>query len=317
MTYKRVFDDWFFLTAHKTLKEKTFFSLCLLFIIFFGAIMAWSSATASLADQSTFVILLNLKPGQNIILDLDSSLYNETLRLMIECLRFSPLAQALTMAESFPLVHLSKAYSSITYIQDDDIITYKIATSRTSINKPRFRRMLVLDSSECLVNPDSISSTDLINMFYQISYIGDISLLSKFRVSNLALMWNGLFTLLFKSFSERVAHSDSASKVFNKLIYCLYHWINLEYGSILWTQLIQRTSSTTRNTAISYARFFVNRRHKSPSSLQGACDGWLCCCWNSNSLEVDIYDVWPNQVNLCWFDSRGNGSEGATRQCYS
>ena len=94
--------------------------------------------------------------------------------------------------------------------------------------------MLGFDSSEGLVDPDSISSTDLIDIFYQMGYIGDISLLFKFRKPNLSPMWNGLFTMLFKSFSERVAGSNSASKLFNTINYGLYHGINFHYGVILW-----------------------------------------------------------------------------------
>lgn len=137
------------------------------------------------------------------------------------------------MAEFIPLVHLSKTYSSAAYIQVDGLITFDVATNKTSISKACFCRMLGLDSSEGLVDPDLILSIDLINMFYQIGYIGDISLLLKFRKPNLSPMWNGLFILLFKSFSEQVTGLDSASKLFSTIIYDLYHGINLDYGSIL------------------------------------------------------------------------------------
>ncbi|CAI9263712.1 unnamed protein product [Lactuca saligna] len=150
--------------------------------------MAGSSETTSSADQSTSFIMLNLKPCQNHILDLDSSRYNEPLRPMVECLRYSPLAQALIMVESIPLVHLSKAYSSATYIKVDGVITFKVATNMTSINKAYLCRMLGIELSEVLVDPDSDSSIDLINMFYHMGYIGDISLLSNFRKPNLPPM---------------------------------------------------------------------------------------------------------------------------------
>ncbi|CAI9279860.1 unnamed protein product [Lactuca saligna] len=93
--------------------------------------------------------MLNIKLKQNLILDLESSRYNEDLGPMIECLRFSSLAQALTMAESVPLVHLSKAYLSANYSKYDGLIQFE----------------------------DS---------------------------------WNGLFTLLFKSFFKRVVGSEIA-----------------------------------------------------------------------------------------------------------
>ena len=60
----------------------------------------------------------------------------------------------------------------------------------------------------------------------------------------------------FKSFSERVAGSDNTSKLFYTLLYGLYYGINLDYGLILWSQLIQITVSISHNTEISCARFW-------------------------------------------------------------
>lgn len=139
------------------------------------------SKTTSFADQSASIIMLNVKPKQNIILDLDSSHYNETLRPMIKCLWFSPLVQAFTIAESVPLVHLSKAYLSANYSQSKGVIHFEVASHNTSISKSRFCRILGLASFEGLVDLKSISTSTLIDMFYQIGYIGDISLFSKFR----------------------------------------------------------------------------------------------------------------------------------------
>lgn len=68
-------------------------------------------------------------------------------------------------------------------------------------------------------------------------------------------MWNALFTPLFKGFSERVAGSEKASRFFYTFIYGLYHGVNLDFGSILWTHLIQSTFSSKRHTKISCARF--------------------------------------------------------------
>lgn len=160
------------------------------------------------------------------------------------------------MAELIPLFNPSKAYSSVTYIQADEIITFEVSTNRTSINKGQFCTMLGLDSFEGLVDWNSISSTDLVNMFYHMVYIVYISLLSKFRKPNLPPMWNELFTLLFKSFSKRVAGLDNASKLFCTIIYGLYHGTNMDYGSILWTQPIQSTASSSSNSRISCTRFW-------------------------------------------------------------
>ncbi|CAI9276274.1 unnamed protein product [Lactuca saligna] len=115
-----------------------------------------------------------------MIIDLDSSRY-KVLRPIIECLKFSQLAQALTMAEYVPLVHLSRAYSSSIYNKVDDVIHFEVASHNTSIKKSHFSKLVRLATLEVHVDPESISTSALIQMFYQMRYTMDISLLSKFR----------------------------------------------------------------------------------------------------------------------------------------
>lgn len=107
-------------------------------------------------------------------LDLDSSRYSDVLKVMIKCLSYSPLAQALIIFESVPLVHLSKAYSSSNYSQIECSIDFEIDSNITSISKARFSRMLGFSSAKGLVHPESFSSFEIINMFYQMGYITNI-----------------------------------------------------------------------------------------------------------------------------------------------
>ncbi|CAI9298805.1 unnamed protein product [Lactuca saligna] len=72
--------------------------------------MAGSSETPSVEDQTTLSGLLNINANQNLILDLDSAKYVVSLQPMVKYLRHSPLAPTLTIAEKFPLVHLSKMF---------------------------------------------------------------------------------------------------------------------------------------------------------------------------------------------------------------
>lgn len=130
----------------------------------------------------------------------------------------------------------------------DDVIHFEVASHKTSITKPHFTKLLGLTLPEVHVDPESIPTTTLIYMFYQIGYNGNISQLSKFKKSFLPPMWNGWLILLFKSFSEWVVGLDSERKLFYNLIYGLHHGANLDYGSILWTQIIQSTISMTRYT---------------------------------------------------------------------
>lgn len=162
--------------------------------------------------------MLSVKPNRNMIIDLDASLYDELIQPMIDGLKCSPLMKELTIEETIPLVHLSKAFSTAIYNKMDDVIKFEVANHKTSISKLQFCKILGLSTSEVNVDLESIPATSMIEMLYQMGYTSDISLLSKFRKSFLPLMWNGLFILLIKSLSERVYGSDSTSKMFYTLI---------------------------------------------------------------------------------------------------
>ncbi|CAI9268636.1 unnamed protein product [Lactuca saligna] len=176
--------------------------------------MASSSETPSVVDQTTSSGLLSMKANQNLILDLDPSKYEAFLQPLIEFLRHSPLAQALPMSENAPLAHLSKAFSTARYQESGSIITFKTAAQPTSITKARYSRLLGFPTSRDLIDPESVSSSAILEMFYQMSYLENLVILSKFKKPNLPPMWNRIFTLIFRSFPERVTGSNSSSKLF-------------------------------------------------------------------------------------------------------
>ncbi|KAL7585172.1 hypothetical protein Lser_V15G45229 [Lactuca serriola] len=108
-----------------------------------------------------------------------------------------------------------------------------------------------------MVNAETISNAAILEMFYQIGYKEALSAVSKFKKPNLPPTWNALFSILFKAFSRRVTGNDCASKLFMSLMYGLYTGKNVDYGSILWAQLMQSTHSVTRHSEISCARFLT------------------------------------------------------------
>ncbi|CAI9287503.1 unnamed protein product [Lactuca saligna] len=128
--YKRGFDGSISLTANTIFKASKQKPLKALYCSSSSSntSMEGSSEHISFADQSASIIMLAVKHGQNMILDLDPLRYNEFLRPIIEYLKFSPLSQALTMVES---VHLSKTYLSAIYNKADDIIHFEVASHKT------------------------------------------------------------------------------------------------------------------------------------------------------------------------------------------
>ncbi|CAI9271900.1 unnamed protein product [Lactuca saligna] len=121
----------------------------------------------------------------------------------------------------------------------EEVISFEVANHKISINKPNFCKLLGLVPSKVVIKPNSIPDTSLIEMFYQMGYTGDISLLLKFKKSFLPPIWNSLFTILFKSLSERVAGSNSASNMFYNLLFGLFNGVNLDFGFVIWAQLLQ------------------------------------------------------------------------------
>lgn len=75
-------------------------------------------------------------------------------------------------------------------------------------------------------------------MLYDMGYTNILMTVTKFKKSCLPPQWNGLLTLLYKGLAERVAGSDGESKGFLSILYDIYNGINLDYGSLLWAQLV-------------------------------------------------------------------------------
>ena len=70
-----------------------------------------------------------------MIIDLEPCKYEAYLLPMIECLKYSPPVNALTKMEDVLISLLSKAYSSASYIKEENKIIFDIHDHKTSITK--------------------------------------------------------------------------------------------------------------------------------------------------------------------------------------
>lgn len=96
---------------------------------------------------------------------------------------------------------------------------------------------------------------------YEMRYTNVLTTITKVKKSCLPSQWNGLLTLLIKGLAERSGGSDTTSKGFLTLLYGLYNGINLDYGSIIWSQVVHSLNTLTRHSKILVGVF--------GSSLQG------------------------------------------------
>ncbi|CAI9291050.1 unnamed protein product [Lactuca saligna] len=80
--------------------------------------------------------------------------------------------KALTMSKDVLIVHLSKAISTDLYNKTKDVISIEVSNHKTLIRKPNFSKLLVIIMPEVSVDPESIPATYLIEMFFQMGYMG-------------------------------------------------------------------------------------------------------------------------------------------------
>ncbi|KAL7590355.1 hypothetical protein Lser_V15G35622 [Lactuca serriola] len=193
--------------------------------------------------------ILPIRPQQCLVIDLNPLAYDSYMSPVIECLKYSQLAPALSRIETVPMVALSQVYATAYYDKAVDRVFFEVA--------PCFCTMLGFAADPSRVHLETIPVGMLYNMFYNMGYTEVLTSVARFKKSCLPPQWNGLFTVLFKGLSERSSGSDGASRLFLSIMYGVYNGINLDYGFVLWQQLIQSLSSSSRHSEVSLARFWI------------------------------------------------------------
>ena len=153
--------------------------------------------SSSVHEQTASSSLLTIKPNQNLIIDLNPFLYDPYMLQVVECLKYSPLMIAITQVESVLMSLLSQVYTTTSYDKSKERIFFEIFNHKTSVSRVRFCSMLSLASDDSLVNPDSISTTQLFTMFYDMGYTDFLTTVTKLR--NLAFHHSGMDCLPFFS----------------------------------------------------------------------------------------------------------------------
>ena len=226
-------------------------------------------ATSSSAhDQTATSSLLTIKPNQNMITERTPFLYDSYMLHVVECLKYSPLLLALTKVEAVPMPLLSQVYSSATYDKNKDRIYFTIHDKKSSISKAKFCLLLGLAVDSSIISPDFISTAQLFTMMYEMGYTDVLTTIAKVKKSCLPSQWNGLLTLLIKGLAERCGGSDTTSKGFLTILYGLYNGINLDYGLIIRSQVVQSLNTTTRHSEITCGRFWTLITKKAMDSLE-------------------------------------------------
>ena len=214
-------------------------------------------------EESSFMDTSAISPQtlaiahQNCYADLDHTKYPEPLHILIVFLRSSVLNTALTAHARVSTKALTKAYTTSKYNTSKNVVEFELETGvRTAISKTSFTRLLNLTTEAIPIDPDAISSSDMINTFNQMGHTPVLTKLSAFKKNKLPSVWSCLFTILFKCLAERQTGTDSASKQFLTLMHALFQDLPIDLAKILWTQFCESPTSASKDTEISMARFW-------------------------------------------------------------
>ncbi|KAI3510706.1 hypothetical protein L1887_17839 [Cichorium endivia] len=123
------------------------------------------AGSSSANDNTSSTLMLKIKANQNMIINLNSSHYNEPIRPMIECLKLSRISKALPESAPVPLVHLYSTYSSAFYNKTEEIVTFEVGSVKTQISKSRFGKLLGFTDTEDLVDPGLFNQSPSPNSF--------------------------------------------------------------------------------------------------------------------------------------------------------
>ena len=180
-------------------------------------------------EESSFMDTTALSPQtlaiahQNCYAVLDYTKYPETLHVLMEYLKSSVLNTTLTAHARVSMKALTQAYTTSKYNTTKNVVEFELETGvRTGISKTAFTRLLNLNTEAIPIDPDAISSSDMINTFNQMGHTPVLIRLSAFKKNKLPSVWSCLFTILFKCLAERQTGTDSASKQFLTLMHALF-----------------------------------------------------------------------------------------------
>lgn len=124
--------------------------------------MADSSSVQEHSDHPSF---LTIKPNRKLILDLAPVKYDPYMLPIAECLKYTPLVNAFTKVECVPLSLFLKPFSSAKNLKEEEKIIFEVHDKKHSISKTRFCSLRGLNCIDSMVNPESITTAQVFEMF--------------------------------------------------------------------------------------------------------------------------------------------------------
>lgn len=205
-------------------------------------------------DQSSSSSLLNIKLNQNMVLLLDPTKYSPLVQPLISCLDHSVSKKYLVLVEDVPISQLQLAFSTASYNKQMDVMKFLLQGVKTTISNSNFCKLLGLSIVEDLISPNNIYTLTIIQVYNQMGYISDLSVLSRLKKFSLTPIWNAF---LQSSLDASLSVQLDLIMLVDYFIICYMEFI-LGKRLILhpyYGKYVESISSENKDTIISCAAF--------------------------------------------------------------
>ncbi|KAI3691478.1 hypothetical protein L2E82_49839 [Cichorium intybus] len=204
----------------------------------------------------------------NLYLRQDTKIYPKPIDALVECLKHSILAHALTYTPSVPATLVYRAhYTSIDVINSENVVEsvrYEVlnahnTTKRIQLSKSRFAKAMQLPIIE---KPFVPTNEQLLEMFNEMVYDPKLTNIGSFKKRYLPDLWKFFFSIFLCCLSGRTSGQDSTSQTFLGLLYGIYYNFQVDFVSILWTDFFSQINHSMKGIEISNARFWAMIVHE-------------------------------------------------------
>ncbi|KAL4573482.1 hypothetical protein LXL04_020290 [Taraxacum kok-saghyz] len=141
---------------------------------------------SSFIDQSAISENVMAIKNQNCTVSLDSSLYPDSVKILIECLKASILNTALTAKAKVSISLLTEAYSSAKFDSVKNIVEFEMENgTNIAISQESFVKILNLSTAKNLIDSKTVINPDMIKTINQMGHTPILTRLSGFKKNKL------------------------------------------------------------------------------------------------------------------------------------
>ncbi|GKD46812.1 hypothetical protein Tco_1271457 [Tanacetum coccineum] len=158
-------------------------------------------------------------------------------QVAFDILTLTPFYSAFLITASVPAIYMQEFWATVTYQKHH--IRLKMKKKSYSFDMETFRNMLLIYPKlpgQKFVDPPF--EEEILTFIRELSYPGNIKLLSEVKVDTLPQPWRTFGTIINKCLSGKVTRIDTLCLSRAQILWGLYHQEKVDYSYLLWEDLV-------------------------------------------------------------------------------